>query len=91
MSRVVGLGQPTVLTPTQRLMAALERGATTARAAQLAGVSEAQAEMFVDHMRRAGILQVAGQGGGCDHGLCCGEGADDPNTVLHCAGCPMIA
>ncbi|MFP7696931.1 hypothetical protein [Trueperella sp. LYQ143] len=87
--QAVRLGTPQVMTPARRLTIALQRGATVARAAQIAGVSEEYAQLMVDHMTRAGLVRQAGNNS-CEHGLCSSSSAAaDPNMALHCAGCPL--
>lgn len=76
----------------QRFTIALGRGATLEAAARIAGLSMEQAEMMVDHLRRAGTLISAGEtaGSGCVDGACSTpEEQLSDEQRLHCAGCPL--
>lgn len=84
----VALGTPKMLSPTQRLLAALERGASLDRAADIAGVGRERARLLADHLERAGLVRVAGKQGACAHGAC-GSGPATPEAAVHCAGCPL--
>lgn len=82
------LGMPKTLTPNQRLIAALQRGATPATAAHIAGVAQFQAELMVDHLTRSGLMSQAGQQGACDNGACHPGVTLSDEQKIHCAGCP---
>lgn len=82
------MGLPRVLSPHERLIVALRRGARPERAAQIAGVPTERALLMLDHLERAGVVRLAGRSG-CEHGACSDNPSTDPEVALHCAGCPI--
>ncbi|MBD3689792.1 hypothetical protein H8R18_00865 [Nanchangia anserum] len=89
MNNPVDLGSPRLLSAHERLVIALQRGATARRAGQIAGVPEERAQLMLDHLQRAGMLRTAGQAIGCEQGACSATPSADPNVAMHCAGCPL--